>query len=928
MEILNGAPASELSKVVFNRMPTGTDIGYTVPTLWLDEVANKAYILVDVTAGVATWSENGAGLGYTAENVANKVTSISGASTDTQYPSAKLFYDSLSKEIIVGLKTTDSPVFAGVTIGVISGLVKATAGVFGNALVGTDYEGPLTFSTGLTRATNTITSNLSTGIADGQSVIGGTAASETLTLSSTSHATKGKIFFGTSAYDEVNNRLGVGTNTPGNLVDIFKAAASGQVGPVMRLMRSYLSNGYGAAIVHGNANSQDYLDFNVSYNSDPASSNPNNVLRLISGGGGKAGISTPTTSALTGRLTVATTDDTSSGIVSAFDNRHFVVGSLTAGLAFSYSSTNSNAYITAIAPGVAWKGLRFQSANMGFYTGSGVTLGLYQNASGNVGLKTASPLASLDANPTTIGVDSFTRPFPAITAVQQAALTNLVTGVGIYNTDDKVLKLYNGSEFRSQTMDNVVFVNSLADLPAAAAGEIPLGSNKLYDFGGKLLTFSNALRFPATGGCELYNLKMIYTGTGAFFRLAATDGNTRQIRSATVQASNAAGNIFAISASGSGIGSAFIVKDLAIAPLDGVNHGALKIGTIANTTFVLNTAQFLNVEQSLDVSNIYSADLSIFKTSLIPGGTGNLLTFSGTNGIIQINGYSPILASSSQYGVFFNPAGTYAGVTYFGSIPTFSGTATKANVFAATSYNQATIGFKFTGNVNIPNSTVSLVTSSEGNTSTYTVIQGASYKTLVSTGINFTGKFSERTSLATDGTVTYNGLEDITLNVDVTVNAEPQTATKLLRTQIGIIKVAQIVVTFTNATDVVNEPATPRVNGDTIIYKNSLGTLPTGLDKNEVYYVISKTTDTFQVSHTLGGAPALFTTDGTGTNSYQVINISDQIGRSSITAANAMDLIAKDLCSVSTGDTINMFVWNDDDAVDILVRNVYMRIKE
>ena len=37
-----------------------------------------------------------AALGYTPENVANLVTSISGTSTDSQYPSAKLVYDQLS----------------------------------------------------------------------------------------------------------------------------------------------------------------------------------------------------------------------------------------------------------------------------------------------------------------------------------------------------------------------------------------------------------------------------------------------------------------------------------------------------------------------------------------------------------------------------------------------------------------------------------------------------------------------------------------------------------------------------------------------------------------------------------------------------------------------------------------------------------------
>ena len=52
------------------------------------------------------------------------------------------------------------------------------------------------------------------GRSGGQTSIGGTAAGDDLTLQSTSNATKGSILFGTSAYDEVNNRLGIGTDSP------------------------------------------------------------------------------------------------------------------------------------------------------------------------------------------------------------------------------------------------------------------------------------------------------------------------------------------------------------------------------------------------------------------------------------------------------------------------------------------------------------------------------------------------------------------------------------------------------------------------------------------------------------------------------------------------------------------------------------------
>jgi len=89
---------------------------------------------------------------------------------------------------------------------------------------------PLTFGTGLTRSGTTITSNLSVGVPGGQSAIGGTGSGDDLTLRSTSDATKGNIFFGSSTYDEVNNRLGIGTLTPTETLDVVgDIVASGDV---------------------------------------------------------------------------------------------------------------------------------------------------------------------------------------------------------------------------------------------------------------------------------------------------------------------------------------------------------------------------------------------------------------------------------------------------------------------------------------------------------------------------------------------------------------------------------------------------------------------------------------------------------------------------------------------------------------------------
>ncbi len=61
---------------------------------------------------------------------------------------------------------------------------------------------------------------LLSGRSGGQILNGGIATGENLTLVSTAHATKGKILFGTSGYDEVNNRLGIGTTTPSEILEV------------------------------------------------------------------------------------------------------------------------------------------------------------------------------------------------------------------------------------------------------------------------------------------------------------------------------------------------------------------------------------------------------------------------------------------------------------------------------------------------------------------------------------------------------------------------------------------------------------------------------------------------------------------------------------------------------------------------------------
>ncbi len=95
--------------------------------------------------------------------------------------------------------------------------------------------------TALTAAFNGIFARLA-GVAGGQTLNGGTAASENLTLRSTAHATRGKLLFGTgAAYEETTTRLGIGTQSP--------AAEVHALATTEQLRLGYDASNYGSVTV-------------------------------------------------------------------------------------------------------------------------------------------------------------------------------------------------------------------------------------------------------------------------------------------------------------------------------------------------------------------------------------------------------------------------------------------------------------------------------------------------------------------------------------------------------------------------------------------------------------------------------------------------------------------------------------------------------
>jgi len=121
--------------------------------------------------------------------------------------------------------------------------------------------------TGLTKSSQTLSNNLSTGVSGGQSVVGGTAASDSLTISSTTNATKGKIKFGTSVYFENTNNLGIGTSIDAG----YKLDVNGSFRTsTLATTSSSTFGGTGTNVVIGSSGLSNYKSTSAGSNQFPA----------------------------------------------------------------------------------------------------------------------------------------------------------------------------------------------------------------------------------------------------------------------------------------------------------------------------------------------------------------------------------------------------------------------------------------------------------------------------------------------------------------------------------------------------------------------------------------------------------------------------------------------------------------------------------
>lgn len=404
--------------------------------------------------------------------------------------------------------------------------------IAGTGLTGSNYNGS---------GAQTWTANLATGVAGGQSVIGGTASGNSLTLSSTTHATKGKILFGNSAYDEANNYLGIGVSSPGSILTVEADALGGTAGAATTALT--LQNTTAAANNAQQVSPALILSSN-GWNTGGSSQNTNwRVLNLpIQGSTITSTLQFQQSSnggAYTTPLTVSTGGvlTTSSTIIAN------PPGSTTAG--FTSNGTTANANFTTITTGIG-------SSTTAKYLFGAVGTTNYRTAIGAGATSTA-----LTAGANYVGTLIPSAPITAATSSTNPWAVNLgVLPIGTYTSGTGT-------------------VTNSASLYIDGAAAFATNNYALYVNSGNTVLNNGNLSLGTAG-----NKINIATGTNASVGRATLVGGTVTVNTTAVTAN-----------------SEIFLTDRTTGAL--TNVGTLTVGTVvAGTSFVINSTNIL------DTSNV------------------------------------------------------------------------------------------------------------------------------------------------------------------------------------------------------------------------------------------------------------------------------------------------------------------------------------
>ncbi|MCC7436249.1 hypothetical protein IT402_00005, partial [Candidatus Nomurabacteria bacterium] len=260
------------------------------------------------------------------------------------------------------------------------------------------------------------------GISGGTTLVGGTGSGENLTLVSTSNATKGKILFGTSGYDEVNNRLGIGTASPSAALSVgsssqFQVNSSGAIAAATGITSS------GTITFSSISGSTQCLQVNSS--------------GVVTGTGSACGTAS-------GNITIGTTTITSGTNTRVLYNNSGVVGEYTISGSGSVAMTTSPTFVTPTLGAATATSINGNTFTTGTYTLTGA----------------AGKTLTFNNSITLAGTDSTTMTFPSTSAtIARTDAGQTFTGTQVFS---------NTTTFSALTASSAVYTDASKNLTSTA----------------------------------------------------------------------------------------------------------------------------------------------------------------------------------------------------------------------------------------------------------------------------------------------------------------------------------------------------------------------------------------------------------------------------------------------------------------------------
>lgn len=304
---------------------------------------------------------------------------------------------------------------------------------------------------------------------------------------------------------------------------------------------------------------------------------------------------------------------------------------------------------------------------------------------------------------------------------------------------------------------NTVVVNSEADFPTAAGGVITLADNTCYMLGAAITT---ANRFQLGSGTEVmglsYSATLTYTGSGNMFTAAT------------------AGSFLLNNARFSCPSASFISGSPTVAGVDQANlrdifvENCTSLGSLGNyQSIVFRTVGALNCIDGLTVTGT-NLLFDWFQVGLVTPGTAAFtgLDFgTSVNTVISIDKYQAFATATGGIGITGAAAGGNLASGSVGEVANSN----FINTTALSVISEDDEEWKFINNNGIPDTNPEAFVTMNGNSTATTI-------SVAGTPVKVAGTFTEQSSshFTTDATgrITYTGLSDLSVIVDVVLSSQ------------------------------------------------------------------------------------------------------------------------------------------------------------